>query len=586
MRKELEHIARIEQYLLGEMSTEATEQMTVAMQEDKALQLEVNRQQTLQERIQCLSFKEEMMRYHHQHIGGGNGAGGASNFGGWFNIIIAMVTISLTVVTIALVYPSNNVVEAPQGSALTALPVSGDHFVLTPPNSVDFPPALQVPLEMRWIDNNGPTTVVMPQSGSVLHIPAGIFEDEEGNAVSGEVELRFREFRDAADMVFAKLPMTYGPDTLMFNSAGMFEVRAFQNGMPLEIREGQQITIDYNLTDPLPNLDFYYLDQEHGAWEQLNEVHGDPMPVIEGDEKEEESWKRPGRLSYNDVEVDGLPEYPGGVNALKNFLLNDMIYPQSAADKKQWGTVMVHFTVNNEGYPINIWSSSTGTALDTAAVYRVAQMPRWKPGKRFDSLTAPRYSVPIRYKLSMAGGRMRGNLYAPDSAARAAMKNMVMPYRAPGVKGWSETAPLDAAQRAFSNNGLTYSRLVKGMAINRVGIYNYDQLYKLKKRVQILASYVDEQGQPIEGVCKLMMVDKNYNASYSFRPHKFECSAIGRNVFFLYTKHRKLYVMDEHDFAALNVTGSGAYTMPMKEVTETLTTQEDLRRFLGLLPNG
>ena len=105
---------------------------------------------------------------------------------------------------------------------------------------------------------------------------------------------------------------------------------------------------------------------------------------------------------YNDVFVivEEMPQYPGGQEALREYLQNNLEYPVIALDAGIEGKVYVTFVVEMDG--------SVGRAriargvdenLDAEALRVVLDMPRWTPGRQGGQAVAVNYTVPISYKL-------------------------------------------------------------------------------------------------------------------------------------------------------------------------------------------
>ena len=60
-------------------------------------------------------------------------------------------------------------------------------------------------------------------TGSELNVPGGIFVDAEGNPVTGDVQIRYREFHDAEDVILSGITMKYNENGAKedFQTAGM-----------------------------------------------------------------------------------------------------------------------------------------------------------------------------------------------------------------------------------------------------------------------------------------------------------------------------------------------------------------------------
>ncbi|WP_298153678.1 OmpA family protein [Flavobacterium sp.] len=112
------------------------------------------------------------------------------------------------------------------------------------------------------------------KSGSEIHIPANAFVDEDGKPISGNIDVRYVEYRDPIDFILGNIPMDYpqhGENT-HFNSAGMYKILANQNGKSIYLREGTQITVDFAMTQEVPGLNFYNYDTIANKWTELSKI--------------------------------------------------------------------------------------------------------------------------------------------------------------------------------------------------------------------------------------------------------------------------------------------------------------------------
>lgn len=129
-------------------------------------------------------------------------------------------------------------------------------------------------------------------SGTKISIPAMAFEDANGSPVTGNVDITYREFRDPIDVVLSGIPMKYDSGGVVndFQSAGMFEINASQNGTEVYLQEGKQIDIDFAVTDTASTYNFYRLDETNG-WqyiENTGKVEEEMVPV--NDSAVDEGW--------------------------------------------------------------------------------------------------------------------------------------------------------------------------------------------------------------------------------------------------------------------------------------------------------
>ncbi|MGD9931100.1 MAG: TonB family protein [Mangrovibacterium sp.] len=98
--------------------------------------------------------------------------------------------------------------------------------------------------------------------------------------------------------------------------------------------------------------------------------------------------------------VEEMPDFPGGEDALRQYIANHVSYPDEATIKGIAGKVYVTFMVEKDG--------SVGRAkvvrgvdplLDAEALKVVKEMPAWTPGKQRGEAVAVSYTIPINFAL-------------------------------------------------------------------------------------------------------------------------------------------------------------------------------------------
>lgn len=101
----------------------------------------------------------------------------------------------------------------------------------------------------------------------------------------------------------------------------------------------------------------------------------------------------------DDVEV--MPEFKGGNKAMREFLMMNVKYPQTAAKAKQQGRAVVEFVVRKDGTISDIYivKSAGYAVLDEEAMRVVKAMPAWEPGKQKGKPVNVKYFVPITFRL-------------------------------------------------------------------------------------------------------------------------------------------------------------------------------------------
>jgi len=98
--------------------------------------------------------------------------------------------------------------------------------------------------------------------------------------------------------------------------------------------------------------------------------------------------------------VDKMPEYPGGINALIDYIGKNLQYPKEAMEKGIQGKVIIRFVVNTSG---KVEKSevlrSVDAEIDNEALRIVNTMHQWTPGEQNGKKVSVYYVLPIKFKL-------------------------------------------------------------------------------------------------------------------------------------------------------------------------------------------
>ena len=98
--------------------------------------------------------------------------------------------------------------------------------------------------------------------------------------------------------------------------------------------------------------------------------------------------------------VDQMPEFPGGMPAMIEFLQTNLNYPKDAKKQKVGGRVLVMFVVETDGSISNVRvAKKVFPSLDAEALRVVKAMPKWNPGKEKGKPVRVNFSLPIVFSL-------------------------------------------------------------------------------------------------------------------------------------------------------------------------------------------
>lgn len=99
-------------------------------------------------------------------------------------------------------------------------------------------------------------------------------------------------------------------------------------------------------------------------------------------------------------EVDIMPQFPGGQEAMVKYLVTNIKYPDEAKKKGLQGTVLVQYIVEKDGSITNTEViEGIGGGCDEEALRVVSSMPRWIPGKMKDETVRVIFVLPIKFAL-------------------------------------------------------------------------------------------------------------------------------------------------------------------------------------------
>lgn len=98
--------------------------------------------------------------------------------------------------------------------------------------------------------------------------------------------------------------------------------------------------------------------------------------------------------------AEKMPEFPGGMDALYEFLQKELVYPEIARNANIQGVVLVEFVVEKDGRVSNVKAmTSIFKECDEEAVRVVKKLPKWKAGESMGKPVRCYYNIPIRFVL-------------------------------------------------------------------------------------------------------------------------------------------------------------------------------------------
>lgn len=102
--------------------------------------------------------------------------------------------------------------------------------------------------------------------------------------------------------------------------------------------------------------------------------------------------------------VDQQPQYPGGMTALIDYMVKNIVYPEAAKKENAEGMVLVKFVVGADGTLSKIKTVSEGSQNPRAdfvkeAVRVIKGMPKWIPAEAGGKKVSAEMVLPIKFAL-------------------------------------------------------------------------------------------------------------------------------------------------------------------------------------------
>lgn len=98
--------------------------------------------------------------------------------------------------------------------------------------------------------------------------------------------------------------------------------------------------------------------------------------------------------------VEQMPMYPGGINALIEFLSTNIRYPQCSEENGVEGKILINFVVEKDGSISSIKTvSGNDYYLEMEAERVVKIMPNWIPGRTNKGTVRVKYTLPVTFRL-------------------------------------------------------------------------------------------------------------------------------------------------------------------------------------------
>ena len=260
--------------------------------------------------------------------------------------------------------------------------------------------------------NNTRDTVLTCAQGTIVHIPANAFIDENGNPVEGEVNFKVLEYYKMEDILLANL--TTMSNGKILQTDGMLHLSAYtQDGLSCKLKDGEHLLL--KMPTNKMNEDMLFFDGERDADSVMNWV-----PVSQNMNKDRYKI-------YTPYEVDKKVHLETDLTALG--LNIDKFLPQNF--KKSNEGLLIGCVISNQGRILSAEVILGGNNPDIKSEVKldlgefVKQLPKIKPAIKDGKPVNSYFIMPIAFDIKNKGYYHAAN-YNPDNDYKINFKELIM----------------------------------------------------------------------------------------------------------------------------------------------------------------
>lgn len=170
------------------------------------------------------------------------------------------------------------------------------------------------------------------------------------------------------------------------------------------VARGVDPSLDKEALRVIKNMPKWKPGKQRG--EPVNVAYTLPIQFKLDDDNAEKGDKK-SKITHEDQEgkpvfyiVEDMPEFPGGENALREYISNHVKYPEIAKKNGIQGKVFISFVVSKDGSVTDAKvARGVDPSLDKEALRVIKSLPDFKPGKQRGELVSVSYTVPVNFVL-------------------------------------------------------------------------------------------------------------------------------------------------------------------------------------------
>jgi hypothetical protein len=335
---------------------------------------------------------------------------------------------------------------------------------------------------------SGEADTFFTEKGSVIILPACKLQNDAKNEVEGKVTLRFRQFNNAAELALSGITLNYDSagNKYLFESNGMFEIDANQNGNYLHIPADCPCKVLLATNSFEPKFNNYFLDTATANWVYLGPMVKEKFDNFGAIEKEKMPMNQSNLTEFVEEkmtpEINQLPKLPQlpkqDDEELPNFRINakENEFPELAVYKGILFEVEPKDAIRSVPIFGMVWSNIDLITVKSGELYKVKMQKFNKSNKLVNSDSILVH--PIIDQENYEGELKKYKELEKKHRLALKKQNEEFESRKALARLQTEKAVKESRSRNMeqikSNNDLSYPSFRSAFSVVNFGIYNSD----------------------------------------------------------------------------------------------------------------
>ena len=322
-------------------------------------------------------------------------------------------------------------------------------------------------------------------NGTIIKIPSAALVDAKGNLILGNVEIKYREFHDAVDIFLSGIPMEYkdGNKNKIFQTAGMFDIRAKQGKQEVFLKSGKNAEIKMASYVKGDEYQFYSLNEEKRAWQLVGQPKVEPNKEKEALSVSLEE-KKPEKFPFN-AETHFIFDY----NAFLDIQYGSVYSAKkigkekpASAQFKSYGISYLNIRLYNKilfkgkNYPASfmVWKTTANSQ----------KMPKWVKEIKYHTEKIVHVGENT-YGILLEERKTKRKFYTELEAVMPLTHLLRLPAEDWQNKYEEELAKILEEEKKADEMAAVF----RTFSFGNFGIHNYDYFMKDDQRIDIFASF-------------------------------------------------------------------------------------------------